>query len=403
MNVLATGQTRRAARNLPGATILKIIPTLTDDPTAREAVDVAVTLLRAGARVVVAAGDGPLVSEVQGLGGVWHRLVSDTTNPFTLQYNARTIAELAATERVDLIHAYGVGATRSAAARKRGAGVWLVHSYDVGDLAREARAKAYSRALAQGDRVIVPSGYVADLMTARHQVPQDKVVVIPHRVDTTRFDPAAVIRERATVLRRGWKIGRGERVLLVPGTIAPEHDQLMLVEVARILVNGGMRDVVLVLAGDNRRHPDYARSIADQAEAHGVAPLIRQIGYCPDMPGAYTAADFVVLPASEPPTFGRLASEAMAMARPVIAAAIGALPEIVLAPPHVPESARTGWLFAPDDAIGLARAIAEALAIDARSYREIGARSYQLAGELFAPARVSAATLGVYSTLLEGG
>ena len=137
------------------------------------------------------------------------------------------------------------------------------------------------------------------------------------------------------VLRRGWKIGRGQRVMLVPGRIDPAKGQLTLVEAARMLTNGGLRGVVFVLAGDNRQHFDYAKKIAAQAEAHGVAHLIRQIGVCPDMAGAYLATDFVAIPQIEPPAFPLAAAEAMAMARPVIASNVGALPEIVLAPPHV--------------------------------------------------------------------
>ena len=53
----------------------------------------------------------------------------------------------------------------------------------------------------------------------------------------------------------------------------------------------------------------------------------------------------LIVPAIEPQTFGRAAAEALAMGRPVVASAVGALPEIVLAPPHVPADERTGWLW----------------------------------------------------------
>ena len=181
------------------------------------------------------------------------------------------------------------------------------------------------------------------------------------------------------MLRRGWKIGRGQRVILVPGRIDPAKGQLTLVETARILTNGGLRGVIFVLAGDNRQHFDYAKRIAEQAEAHGVAHLIRQIGVCPDMAGAYLAADFVAVPQIEPPAFALAAAEAMAMARPVIAANVGAVPEIVLAPPNVLEPRRTGWLAEPDDPVSFARAIAAALATEAWAYRAIGAQARAIA------------------------
>jgi glycosyltransferase involved in cell wall biosynthesis len=392
----------KVVRGLPGATVLHIIPALAETPAARAAIDTAAALLRSGARVIVAAEDGPLNSDLQGLGGEWVRLVTESSNPIATSRNARTIANLVATERVDLVHAVGIGASRSAAALKKRAGVWLVHSYATADLARPYRDRAYSRALSGGDRVIVPSQYVADQVAARHQVPREKLAVISRRIDGARFDPPAISPERAMVLRRGWKIGRGQRVVLMPGRIDPAKGQLTLVEAARVLTNGGLRGVVFVLAGDNRQHFDYAKKIAAQAEAHGVAHLIRQIGVCPDMAGAYLATDFVAIPQIEPPAFPLAAAEAMAMARPVIATNVGALPEIVLAPPNVLESARTGWLAEPDDPVSFARAIASALAVEASTYGAIGARARRLANQFFAPARTAAAALDLYANLFEG-
>lgn len=392
----------KAARGLPGATVLQILPALADTPAARAAVDVAVALLRSGARVIVAAEEGPLNTDLQGLGGEWVRLVTESSNPLAVSRNARTLATLIAAERVDLVHALGVGASRSAASLKKKNGVWLVHSYASADLRRLNRDKSYSRALLAGDRVIVPSRYVADQIAARHEVPRDKLAVIPRRIDGARFDPPAISPERATVLRRGWKIGRGQRVILVPGRIDPAKGQLMLVETARILTNGGLRSVVFVLAGDNRQHFDYAKRIAEQAEAHGVAHLIRQIGICPDMAGAYLAADFVVVPQIEPPAFPLAAAEAMAMGRLVIAADIGAVAEVVQAPPNVLDSRRTGWLAEPDDPVSFARAIAAALATEASVYNAIGSRARALAGQYFTPARTAAATLSLYANLFEG-
>ena len=389
-------------RGLPGATILQIVPALVESGSARAAVDAAFALLRSGARVIVAAEEGPLNTELQGLGGEWVRLVNDTGNPITLKRNSGTIADLVAAERVDLVHAHGIGASHSAAAALKKSKVPLVHSYAEEDLAGPNRDKSYSRALGTGSRIIAPSGYVADLIAKRHEIPDGKIVVIPRRIEASRFDPPAVSPERAVVLRRGWKIARGQRVVLVPGRIDPANGQLVLVETARILVNGGLRGVVFVLAGDNRQHFDYARKIAAQAEAHGVAPLIRQIGLCSDMAGAYTACDFVAIPQVEPPTFALAAAESMAMARPVIASNVGALPEIVLAPPHVGESARTGWLAEPDDPLSFARATASALAIDHPIYSLIGARARRMASHLFTPMRVAATTLGLYGALLDG-
>src|SRR2546423_10250127 len=120
------------------------------------------------------------------------------------------------------------------------------------------------------------------------------------------------------------------------------------------------------------------------------------------MAGAYLATDFVAIPQIEPPAFPVAAAEAMAMARPVIASNVGALPEIVLAPPNVLESARTGWLAEADDPVSFAHALADALAAEAAAYGAIGTRARRLANQFFTPPRTAAAALSVYASLFEG-
>ena len=393
---------RARPRTLPGATVLQIVPALVEDHHARMAADTAFALLRSGARAIIAGGDGPLVSEIQSFGAEWMRLDCDTDNPLRLRACTRRLIEYIGAERVDLVHARGEGAARSAAGARTRTGIWLVNSYVHRANPPRWRDKPYGRALASGDRVIVPSGYLAERMLERHPVDRARVVVIPRRLDTEAFDPVAVWPARVTALRRAWKIRRGERVVLVPGRIEPTKGQLELVDIVRVLVNGGLQRTVFVLVGDDRTHPDYARAISDHARSQGVATMVRRVGASSDMPAAYAVADLVLVPAVEPPMFGLVAGEALAMERPLIAPAVGPLPEYVLAPPQVPEEARLGWITPPDDAVALARTLAAAAAMEQAELRAMGVRGRKFALATFAPAHIAASTLAVYSTLFEG-
>ncbi len=196
--------------------------------------------------------------------------------------------------------------------------------------------------------------------------------------------------------------GSGRQIDHPPGVLLdPANGQHVLIEAARMLVSGGLRHVVFVLAGDKSPQPAYALALATGARAHGIGHLVRQVGICPDMPAAYAAADFVALPAMVPPTFGRAAAEALAMGRPVVASELGALPELVLSPPRAPESARTGWLVAPADPVALARGLAAAEALDLAALSSVGAQARRLATLLLSPGQIIAAVLAVYTGLLE--
>jgi glycosyltransferase involved in cell wall biosynthesis len=387
-------------RTLADATVLQIVPALREEPVARTALNVASALVQAGARALVAAEDGPLVAELTASGGEWVPLVSATVNPFKLRTSARTLERLIASERIDIVHAQSVGGAWIANMAAAQVAVWLVTTLlDVPPL---SVLRAYwAGALARGDWVITPSSFAAAPVTARYNIPRERITIIPRSIDIAAFDPAAVDASRVEALRKAWRIPHAARILLVPGRVAPWNGQLILPDVARTLLDSGTDGFVFVLAGENRSHRKYARAIVEEAKAKGVQALIRLIGHCRDMPAALAAADTVVVPAIEPPVLGRVVAEAQAMGRPVVTSDIGILPEHVVAPPEMPEEVRTGWVAKPGDAKEFARALGDAFALDDAAYRTMSARARHFAEYMFAPRSVAVATHAVYSALLE--
>jgi glycosyltransferase involved in cell wall biosynthesis len=176
----------------------------------------------------------------------------------------------------------------------------------------------------------------------------------------------------------------------------------VLLDAAQWLVRNGLRGVTFVLLGEDGAPAKQMRALKKQAGERGIEPIVRVIEHCSDLPAALSAADIVVVPAIKPPVFGRPLPEAQAMARPVIASAIGILPETMLAPPRMPDELRTGWLVRPGDAGQLAQAVNEVLALDIVAYRALAARARQFGEFMFSPQAVATALLGVYTSLLEG-
>src|SRR5262249_27484125 len=219
-------------------------------------------------------------------------------------------------------------------------------------------------------------------------------------IHTAAFDPAAVDAARIETLRQAWRIPQTARVLLVPGRVAPWNGQRILPDVARALLERGVRGFVFVLAGEHRSYRKYARAIAKEAQAKGVQAFIRFTGHCRDLPAALATADTVVVPAIEPPVLGRVVAQAQAMGRPVVTSDIGILPEHVAAPPEMPEDVRTGWVAKPGDAGDFAHALSEAFTLDDTAYRTMAERARHFAEYMFSPESAVVATHAVYSALL---
>jgi glycosyltransferase involved in cell wall biosynthesis len=386
--------------SLAGATILQLVPALRDDPPGHNAVDIALALLQSGARAIIAGDGGPLVGELRAFGGEWLPMPNDTFNPLRIRGNARRLANLIASERIDIVHAQSAGAAWSALAAPDRMPVFLVTSFPDRLPADFWPGTLFGRSLARGDRVIAPSSYISRAMIDRYKIPADRITVIPRAVDTASFIPAAVSADRIAALRRVWGILPQMRVMLVPGRIAPWNGQPSMIDAARLLVGGGGRNIAFVFAGEDREQIRYARSLRRQARMHGIDTLCRMVGPCTDMPAALAVADVVVVPALQPPLAGRAAAEAQAMGRPMVATTVGVLPENLLCPPRMRDDLRTGWLVRLGNVSELARAIASVFALDVTAYAALSARARQFAEFAFSPQSVAEAIRGVYTSLL---
>jgi glycosyltransferase involved in cell wall biosynthesis len=394
-------ENRPRARTLEGATVLQIVPALVEEPETRAALGTARILQQAGARAIIAGESGPLLDAVTAAGAEWLPLANASVNPLKLRRNVQALERFAILERVDILHAFGAGAAWSARAVAARLPLWIVTSLpDAPPLRRSPVHQFFDSALAAGDRVIASSAYAARPWIDRHSIRGDRIAIIPHAVDTAVFAPSRVSAERIAAVRRTWAVQPTDRVVLVPGQVSPANAQLILVDVARALVNGGTRNLVFVLAGQKAKSPGYVEELAKRARARGVDALFRTVGVPRDLPAVLAASHAVVVPAREPPHLGRIVAQAQAMARPVIASDIGVLAENLLAPPRMTEALRTGWLVRPESTASLGRAVHQALTLDRMSYQAMAARARQFAEFMFSPESVGDAVRSVYSSLL---
>ena len=229
---MSNGEDGNAApRTLAGATILQIVPHLRDEPVARTAVNVAGALVQSGARAIIAAEDGPLADQLRARGGEWIALANATLNPLKLRRCAHKLEHLIASERIDIVHAQSNGAAWAANMAATQIAVWLVTT--LADVPPVSGLRAYwAGALARGDRIITPSNFAAAPVMKRFALPRERLTVIPRSIDTAVFNPAAVDAGRIAALREPWQVSAHERIVLVPGRVAPWNGQLLLPAIA---------------------------------------------------------------------------------------------------------------------------------------------------------------------------
>lgn len=222
------------------------------------------------------------------------------------------------------------------------------------------------RQLELADAVIAPSAFVRDRFAA-FGVPREKIVVRPHPVRAESVAPPAT--------------DGGVRFGFVGSIAASKGVHVLCEAFARVAGPSTLR-----LFGTTPEPRYFARV------KRGLDLRISYAGaFDPARLGeAYEQVDVVVVPSLVEESFSLVAWEAQAHGRPVVASALGALPEVV-------EHGRNGLLVPPDDVDALAAALArcteagevERMAAAARPAVDVPAYTESV-GELYADVTRSA-------------
>jgi glycosyltransferase involved in cell wall biosynthesis len=238
-------------------------------------------------------------------------------------------ALLAAVEEygADVIQTHSVKShflARLAGLGRRAPWVAFHHGYTWPDL----RMRLYNRldrwSLRAADRVITVSiPFREELVSAG--VEAARIEIVHNAIDPAWGARASSPREREE-LRSRLNIAPEEKVALAVGRLSREKDHETLLRAVRRVgerSGGAVRPRVL-LVGDG---PERGRLVELAAEL-GISSAVLFVGHVPDPAPYYAAADAVALTSRSEGSPNALL-EAMAAGKPVIATAVGGVPEIV--------------------------------------------------------------------------
>ena len=367
--------------------VLQVLPSLVTGGVERGTVEIAQAIAAAGATALVASAGGPLVSQIDHVGGEHITLKLTTKSPVGILRNVGSLEAVIRDRLVSLVHARSRAPAWSAWLACQRTGVPFVTTYH-GSYGEELPFKRrYNSVMARGRIVIAASHFIAELIARQHGIDPERIRVIPRGVDPAVFDPAAVSGSRVARLASEWRLPDGVRLVVLPGRLTSWKGQAVLLDaIARL----ARPDVLCVLVGSDQGRHAYADALERQAARLGIAERVRLVGHCDDMPAALRLADVVVHASTEPEAFGRVVIEAQAMGRPVIASDLGGPVETV-------RHGETGWRVRPNDPAALAAAIGVALDLDPDARLALGRRARASVPTV---RMMQEATLEVYRTVL---
>jgi glycosyltransferase involved in cell wall biosynthesis len=390
----STGEILAFARPL---TVLVVVPTLHAGAADAGAIDLVRILKSGGHRVIVASRGGRLEDEIDLLGAEFVRLDVESNNPLVMLRSAFALARIMREKRCDLVHAHGRAAAWSACMAGRMARVPLLTTWYKGFREQNAFKRLYNSVMVRGERVVAVSDQIAELIVERYHIPSSRIAVVSASIDTARFDRDAVSIDRLDAIRRAWGVTPDTKVILVVGRMLRRKGHDVVVKAVHRLKERGLKDFICVFAGEDQGRTHYTGELWDLIGATGTSDVIRLAGAVDDMPAAYAAATIVVSAAVQLEGLQRAILEAQAMACPVVVSDLAAGPDVVLAPPAVPEERMTGLRVAAGDEAALAAALIRLFSLSDSVRAAIGVRGRAWICEHFDAGSIARSTLALYA------
>lgn len=178
-----------------------------------------------------------------------------------------------------------------------------------------------------------------------HGLRDEQLAWVPHTVDNDRFaDPSGAYEREAVQWRDALGIPRDDFVVLFAGKLEAKKSPDLLL---RTFLNNASASDHLVFAGSGELEASLRDAARDADNVHFIGFQNQS-----RMPIVYRLGDVFVLPSRGPgETWGLAVNEALASGRPVIVSdRVGCAPDLV-------RTGKTGFVFASEDAAGLASAI----------------------------------------------
>ncbi len=192
-------------------------------------------------------------------------------------------------------------------------------------------------------------------------------------------------------LRTELKIAESDYVWVCVGMIRPDKGQDHLLAALALLKTKGLEPTLVVVGSATTECADYETGLYHQVESLGLGGKVIFTGYRDDVSEMMQMGDAVVIPSlteAQP----RVAVQAFAVGKPVVASAVGGVPEIVF-------HGETGLLVPAAQPDKLAEAMAQVMT-DAETTAIMAAKARKMAEETMRFDHRMAQTLETYRTAM---
>ena len=222
-----------------------------------------------------------------------------------------------------------------------------------------------------------------------------KLLVIFRGVNLEYFNIKNISEKKVNTLISSWKIDKNNFIILLPGRLTKWKGQETFIESLSLLIEEHKKENFhAIILGSDQGREIYSKKLLLLVERYRLGKKITFIKNCKEMPLAYKLSDLIVSSSIEPEAFGRVAVEAQAMSKPIVASDIGGSRETVL-------NRKSGLLYKYNDQKELAKAINKIMEMDQQSLSLMGELGRQNVEKKYNVDQMCQTTFTEYKKLLK--
>ena len=220
----------------------------------------------------------------------------------------------------------------------------------------------YNSIMVRSKIIIAGSNFIFNHINENYQkylnLKKQKLIVIFRGINLEYFNKKNILEKKLNDLALDWKVDRKKFIILLPGRLTRWKGQENFIEALNLLSEEyNIENFLAIILGSNQGREVYYKKLSLLVERYRLGKKITFIEHCKEMPLAYALSNLVVSSSIEPEAFGRVAVEAQAMNKPIVASDIGGSRETVL-------NGKSGLLYKFNDPKELAKAINKIIKMD---------------------------------------
>ena len=252
--------------------------------------------------------------------------------------------------------------------------------------------KLYNSVMLRTHGTIAISEYINSDSIRYYKIKPPLVAVIKRGIDLNFFNNEKDYQNEIKVISEELELKDDDIKILLPGRITGWKGHLLTLKAIKKL-NNTYQNIKLIIVGPDE-NVKLKNDLMNFIEAHELQNNVTFTGSRHDINTFYALADLVITASTDPEAFGRVAIEAQAMGKFVIASNHGGSKETVI-------DNETGYLFMPNDIEDLTKKLKNSIDSEIYKQPETIRSCINHIKENFTKIRMCDETIKFYKTVLD--